>query len=247
MHRHRFGLIVTGEGEKQFIARLFRSLQSQYSCEFEVIRRIGQRSPRATPPPRPAVTGTRKRVPSRDETDIGLAALQYMQQHPAACVILLDDLEWDRRNDAERVFERYREALDGVLGTCGLSPAAAVRFFVMMLEAYYLACPDVLRKVLGVDFAQPDGDVEAVRNPVGRIRDRYPGFDKIADGCRIVPKLDVPAILSDPHTCASLRTLFAWCVRAMGGEFGQGYRLADGKLYHATKDQIGSGAGGAHA
>jgi len=247
MSRHRFGLIVTGEGERQFIARLFRSLQSEYPCDFEVFRRIGQRSPRSQPPASLTVTGTGKRVPTKDETEIGSAALAYMQQHREAFVIVLDDLEWDRRNDAERVFGRYREALDAVLGTCGLSHAASVHFFVMMLEAYYLACPDVLEITLGVGFPQPNGDVEAVRSPVGTIKDRCPGFDKIKDGSRIVPQLDVPAILRDPNTCASLRTLFAWCVRAMGGEFEHRYRLADGKLYHATKDQTGSGARVAHA
>ncbi len=184
------------------------------------------------------VTGTALRIPSKDEEEIGLAALRHMHQWPGSFVILLDDLEWDRREKAQSVFGRYREALDAVLGTCGLSHAAAVHFFVMMLEAYYLACPDALQSALGIDFPQPDGDVESLRNPVSAIKDRFPAFDKIEHGRLIVEKLDIPAALSDPATCASLRTLFAWCVKAMAGEFGMRYRLADGELFWVTQMQI---------
>lgn len=247
MSRYRFGLIVTGEGEERYITRLFRSLQSAYPCHFEVLRRVGQRSPRTQSHPSPNVTGTRKRIPNKDEEEIGLAALAYMRQYPFAFVIVLDDLEWDRRNDADRVFRRYRDAMDAVLVPCKLSHAGSVHFFVMMLEAYYLACPDVLHATLGVDFPQLDGDVEAVRSPIGAIKDRYPGFDKIEHGSTIVAKLDVPAILSDPNSCASLRTLFAWCVKAMGGRFGEMYRLGDGRLFSATQHQIGVVGGGTDA
>ena len=41
-----FRLIVTGKSEREHLPKLFRTLMATGICTFEVIRRVGQRSPR---------------------------------------------------------------------------------------------------------------------------------------------------------------------------------------------------------
>lgn len=68
----RFGLIVTGKGERDHLPRLFRSLTTTKVCHFEVIRFIGQRSPRSEKR-RLKMVGHGKTIPDKDTEEIGLA------------------------------------------------------------------------------------------------------------------------------------------------------------------------------
>jgi len=60
---HRFGLIVTGKGEEQFLPSFFRSLTRGGQCTFEVIGRVGQRSPITSPKHRAKMVGRGQTIP----------------------------------------------------------------------------------------------------------------------------------------------------------------------------------------
>jgi len=235
----RFGLIVTGKGESEFLDRLFRVLTTLAACHFEVIRRVGQLSPR---------TSTKKRnlrMPGRggelipkDISQIGFPARKWLRDHGEdAFVMLIDDLEWDRRGVREQIFTRYREAFN-VLEDAE-QQRVGVFFLVMMLEAYYFADPAAIEGVLSVTLRAPEGDdVEDKRHPKNELRDLYPGFSEIQHGREIVAKLDLERVLSDPKTCAALRTATAWCHRALRLELGEQFNLAEGALCPVTGAQI---------
>ena len=128
-----FGLIVTGETEEQHLPKLFKSLMATSICTFEVIQRVGQLDA-ITSEERLRALGNRKDIPSK-EAKIGLAARKYLMTDDCHFVLLIDDLEYDRRDQAQQIFDRYRTALDTVLDT--LKHRASVHFLVYMLEAYY--------------------------------------------------------------------------------------------------------------
>ena len=157
-----FGLIVTGETEELCLPRLLRVLAAQGRCSFQVIRRIGQRSPRSGKRVRKMV-GTGKTIPDKDALEIGLSARHFLAESASRYVLLVDDLEADRATKADKVFGRYRIALDTMLGQ--LAPKAAVHFLVNMVEAYYLADAAAVNQVLGTAVDDHDGDVETIRNP----------------------------------------------------------------------------------
>ncbi len=153
-------------------------------------------------------------------------------------VVLIDDLEHDFRDQADAVFQRYRTALDTILGPAGLSSRASVHFLVNMLEAYYFAHAEAINAVLGTALADFQGDVETIRHPKNELKKHHPGFDEIRHGRAIIERLDVPRVLSNPETCRSLRTLFGWCSRAIGREFTDVYQLASGSYFDVTRPQI---------
>ena len=142
----RFGLIVTGEGEKLFLPRLFRVLMARAHCVFTVVRRIGQRSPITATRRILQMVGTGKRLPTKDEEEIGLPALMFLRKYPGSYAMVVDDLEGSRRGIANDVFARYRTALDEALRPSALQSRAAAHFLVNMLEAYYFADAKCLRK-----------------------------------------------------------------------------------------------------
>ena len=228
----QFGLIVTGETEEQCLPRLFRSLMAQGTCSFEVIRRIGQRSPIRSETRQLRMVGKGHTVPPKDEAEIGIAARLFLKKSDSRYVLLVDDLEADRANDIDAVFARYRLALDEVLAE--LAHKAAVHFLVNMLEAYYFADTAAVNDVLGTDIEDFAGDVETIRNPKGRLKSLYPSFDEKEHGTRIVARLDVPHVLARPDTSASLRTMFAWASEAIGVLDW----LPPGRLLPTTQDQI---------
>lgn len=240
----RFGLIVTGEGEARFLPELFRlfhRLPSRPSCTFEVIRKIGQRSQRSARN-RLTMAGTGKLLPNRDMDEIGLPARFYLQEHGEhAHVLLVDDLEWDRRNVHAEHFARYRQAFDHALTMPEIRRRAAVFFLVMMLEAYYFGDPDMLCAELGL-AELPDElrnlDVETIRHPKNELKRLRPGFDEIVDGERIIKRIEVGKVLANPEHCVALRTLFAWCARALGLEWGSGSGFLDGALCAVTGSQV---------
>ena len=110
----RFGLIVTGEDEAEFLPDIFRSLAATGRCSFRVIRRIGQRSPIRSPRRRLRMMGSGKQIPNREEEEIGLPARTFLSSDDRY-VLLIDDLEAKRSGDIQQIFDRYRLALDTML------------------------------------------------------------------------------------------------------------------------------------
>lgn len=235
----RFGLIVTGEAEERSLPRLFKALARRAPCHFEVIRRIGQRTPRG-PRRQLAMVGSGKLVADRDMTDFGIPARSYLDRHGEhAHVLLVDDLEWDRKDLHAEVFERYRRTLDAALFDPRKRRRAAVFFLVMMLEAYYFAVPRVLCEELGLEELPDhlrDLDVETIRHPKNELKGLVRGFREIEDGGRILERIDVEEILASADRCAALRTLVAWCARALGVPWP--LDVVDGVLCPVTRVQL---------
>ena len=239
----KFGLIVTGETERGHLPRLFRSVMNTGICHFEVIKFIPQLRPITSPAREIEMPGTGKRIPRKDE-QIGLEARGWLAE---ACtfVILIDDLEPDWRDQAQQVYERYRHALDTIL-LPNQQRRAAVHFLVNMLEAYFFADANAVNTVLGLNPPLEDhnGDVEEIRNPKSLIKHQFQGYNEIEHGGAILERLDVEHILSNPATCAWLRTLFAWCVRALAAYPDSDslpipdYKLAEGVFSPITRGQI---------
>ena len=236
-----FGLIVTGETEQQHLPKLFRSLMEVGICTFEVIRRVGQLKV-ITSVERLKALGNGKDIPSID-AKIGLAARKYLMTDVCHFVLLIDDLEYDRGDQAQQVFGRYRLALDTILNE--LKHRASVHFLVNMLEAYYFANTQAINAILKTSLSDDEGDVEEIRHPKNKLKGLYSCFDEIKHGGAILNKINIEHILSRPDACASLRTLFAWCVKVLETysdhdcvDFYDKYRLHDGKLSEITGTQL---------
>jgi hypothetical protein len=224
---YKLGLIVTGKGEAEFLPRLFRSLQTAGTCSFEVVRKIGQRSEIAGPKRRIEMVGKGKKIPTRDEYEIGVPARQWLNGG-GAYVVLVDDLEQARAVHKKEVFQRYRLALDAMLGE--RRHLASVHFLVNMLEAYYFAHAAAINAVLSTNLSDHADNVEEIRHPKNELKSLAPGFDEVRDGKEILSQLDLEHVLARPETCASLRVLIAWCSLAMGMPGSSRYQL-DGGVY----------------
>ena len=109
----RFGLIVTGEGEEEFLPKLFRSLAATGRCSFRVIRRIRQRSPIRSLRRQLRMMGSGKLIPDRDADEIGIPARTFLSSADRY-VLLIDDLEAKRSSNIQQVFDRYRRAFDTI-------------------------------------------------------------------------------------------------------------------------------------
>jgi Domain of unknown function (DUF4276) len=236
---YRFGILVTGECEEEFLPVFMRSLTETGDCTFRVIRRIGQRDPITSEKKQIRMIGSGKLIPDRDETEIGLPVRRYLNEHPNSFVLLVDDLEHGRREDRQEIFDRYRAALDTMLPE-GFRHRASVHFLVNMLEAYYFAHAGAVNAVLGTELQDFDGDVETIRHPKGRLKEAKPGFDEIADGRKIVEQLDLVKVLANPGTCASLRTLVKWCSCAKRDNLTERYQLLKGVCSPVTEHQVES-------
>jgi len=232
----RFYLFVTGKGEEVFMPSFLRSLTESGNCTFKVGRRIGQRSPIRSEKRKLRMVGKGQTLTDRD-AEIGLGARRLLESKDDAYVILIDDLERARTGDHRAVFDRYRQIFDTILPE-PIRNRAAVHFLVNMIEAYYFAHADAVNAVLGTELSDFDGDVETIPHPKNQLKSLFRGFDEKEHGTEIVRRLDLPRILSNPETCASLRTLFAWCVHAMGNESEDRFRLRDGVLSPVTRGQI---------
>jgi hypothetical protein len=207
----KFGLLVTGKTEEEHIPKLFKSLTKLGICSFEVIGKVEQLDV-ITSKKKLEVVGSRKAIPSKDTDRIGFPARNYLNKS-CTYVVLLDDLEHNRTDQAQQIFERYRNVLDTIL--LDKKHRASVHFLVNMLEAYYFADAATVNAVLETQLTDYEGDVETIRHPKGELKDRYPGFKEKEHGGKILDRLNVENVLSDPNTCASLRTLFAWCLKAL--------------------------------
>ncbi len=240
-----FGLIVTGKSEREHLPKLFRTLMATGICTFEVIRRVDQLRPITS---KERLKGIRKGRDILDKDEkIGLEARKYLTPDAYRFVVLVDDLEYDHRNQAQQVFDRYRQAFDTIL-TTNQKRRASVHFFVNMLEAYYLADAKAVNAVLGTSLIDYEDDMEDIRSPIGQLQNRFPGFDKVEHGGKILEQLDVEHVLSRPDTCASLRTLFAWCVKVLERHPNyqslsliDKYQLHNGKLSAITRAQLDEG------
>jgi hypothetical protein len=243
----KFGLIVTGYTEAQSLPLLFRSLTALGTCQFEVIRQIGQRSPISSEKRKLKMTGSGKTIPNQDEQEIGLPARVYLNQNPNHYVLLVDDLEQSRREDIQTVFDRYRLAFDTIL-PLSEQHRVSVHFLVNMVEAYYFAHTQVVNITLNTTLKDFDGDVEAIPHPKNQLKQICAGlgkkFDEKEDGGKILGNLDVEHVLSNPNTCASLRTLFAWCLQCLNQPRTEQYQLLSGKLSEITKVQLEKIGGG---
>ena len=181
------------------------------------------------------VVGTKKAIPNKDAERIGFPARDYLQ-NSCTYVVLLDDLEYNRTDQAQQIFDRYRNVLDTIL--LDKKHRASVHFLVNMLEAYYFADAETVNAVLGTSLTDYAGDVETIRHPKGELKQIYSEFNEKEHGGRILDRLNVEKVLSDPNTCASLRTLFAWCLKTLGETPTDKYQLLSGKLSEITKAQL---------
>ncbi|WP_019498728.1 DUF4276 family protein [Pseudanabaena sp. PCC 6802] len=231
----KFGLIVTGDTEAQHLPMLFRSLTKLGTCYFEVIRQIGQRSPITSDKKKLKMVGSGQTIPNRDEEEIGLEARRRLNEN-IDYVLLIDDLEQDRRDQATEVFNRYRLALDTMLSQ--EKHRASVHFLVNMLEAYYFADASAVNSVLGTSLEDCDYDVEEIPHPKNKLKAIYQGFEELEHGGQILACLDTEKVLSNPDTCASLRTLFAWCWQCLHQPRTDQYQLLNGKLSSITQIQL---------
>ncbi|MDE0449020.1 MAG: DUF4276 family protein [Spirochaetaceae bacterium] len=231
----RFGLIVTGHTEAKCIPALFRVMEATGACTFQVIRRIKQRSPRSKRS-QLRMVGSGKKIPDRDETDIGLPARCFLSSDDMF-VVLIDDLEANRSDRRKEIFDRYRRALDTML-LPSQAGRSSVHFLVNMLESYFFANCDAVNAVLGTNLEDYDGDVETMRNPKARIKSVHSGYKVIDDGCKIIGRLDVPHVLSRRDACSSLRTMFAWIHKAMGEPESEVAQFLAGRLSEVTEAQI---------
>ncbi len=237
---HHIGLLVTGVGEEKFLPSFLRSLMESGNCSIEVIRRIPQRSARTSPKRQLWMVNTGKTIPDSDETEIGIEARKYLGKPGSRFVVLVDDLENKRREDHAIHFDRYRAALDTMLNPLpgNQSHRASVHFLVNMVEAYYFADPQTVSQVMGSELAGHAGDVEEIRHPKNALKARFPGFDEVEHGERIANQIDLPLVLSDPQTCASLRTLVKWCVLSMQQLPSERFQLLNGLTHPVTNGQI---------
>jgi hypothetical protein len=182
------------------------------------------------------MTGRGQTITNKDEDEIGLTARRYLMQRQDNFVVLVDDLEGDRVKEHAAVYQRYRQVLDTMLGP--LKHRASVHFLVNMLEAYYFADAKAVNAVLGTELTDHKNDVETIGNPKAQLKQLFSGFHEIEHGKQIIAQLDVSHVLSRVDTCASLRTLFAWCSKAMGVPFGESHRFNDGVRHYLTSQQI---------
>jgi hypothetical protein len=207
-----------------------------------VIRKVEQLSPRSSSKKHKLrMPGRGGVIPDKDAERIGFPARKWLRDYGEdAFVMLVDDLEWDRREHHQQIFERYRDAF-GVLPERE-QHRVGVFFLVMMLEAYYFADPVALELALGISPpVYPAGvDPEKRRHPKNELRQLFPGFREIEDGRKIIDALDLTRVLSDPNTCASLRTAFAWCSHALNLEIGEPLQLAAGVRCPVTGGQVDS-------
>ena len=230
----KFGLLVTGKTEEEHIPKLFRTLMELGICSFEVIRKVEQLDVR-TSEKKLKMVGSGKKIANKEAERIGFPARDYLKD-PRTYVLLLDDLEYDRTDRAQQIFERYRNVLDTILRD--KKHRASVHFLVNMLEAYYFADAATVNAVLGTSLNDYEKDVETIRHPKGKLKQIYWGFNEKEHGGRILDRLDVEKVLSNPNTCASLRTLFAWCLKTLGKVPTDKYQLSSGKLSKITKAQL---------
>lgn len=237
----KIGLVVTGEGEREFAADLFQSILETGKCTFPILRQTGQR--RAIRDERQrAYNATGKVIPDRD-AEIGAQIRGWLRQNDSHFAIWLDDLESAHRSEAAGKFSRLRKAVDVMLAKePKLKPRFSAHLLVNMLEAYYFAQASAVNEVLETTLTNHVGDCENIPHPKNELkrlaRAAGKSFDEKADGAKIVPKLDIESILGNPNSCRALRTLVAWCWEALGEARTDRFQLNDGIYWDITARQL---------
>ena len=113
-----------------------------------------------------------------------------------------------------------------------------MHFLVNMLESYYFGDAAAVNVVLRTKISDHQDDVEKIRHPKKELKKLNREFDEVTHGEAIVKQLDVEHVLNNPVTCATLRVLFAWCVKATGGNIGDQFRLDSGVYDVVTGRQL---------
>ncbi len=245
MEFFRFGLIVTGEGEAEFLPKLFRSIMAAANCTFIVIRKSEQLSPITSERRLIKMVGRNEIIPPTDELQYGIPTRLFLQKYPNSFVLVIDDLEGARREQVNAVFNRYRLALNQMLEKFGLSQRASVHFLVNMLEAYYFAHADAVNvaaeaEILAQDHAE---DVENIGHPKNQMKQIWHGFDEVQHGSVVLDELDLHHVLQHHERCCWLRTLFHWCISRIptgsvwDNQLSQSFRLPDGCRIPMTENQ----------
>ena len=244
----KFILFVTGQGEKQYLPILFRTLSSSGTCSFLVKEFVPQLRPITSSKRTIYMVRTGQKLPDKDFERISSPARRYIQQDPCHRVLLIDDLENISEEEAKGTFKRYRDALNSGLND-ELRRRAAVHFLVNMLEAYFFAHVEALNTALELEppLAADDGDVEAIRHPKGNLKQIFPAYRETEHPGLILNWLDLGVVLSNPNHCASLRTCVKWIVNQIQADlapdlqpnfdaynFEESFHLITGKLYSIT-------------
>lgn len=248
----RIGLVVTGEGEWDFLPELLREIAATGHAHFFVLRRTGQRTGLSEARIDDYVNQG-KQIPDHD------AEVAYdIRRHVATTnhyAIWIDDLESDSRADAVGKVGRLTRALNVVMGKRqDLRERCSAHMLVNMLEAYYFAHTDAVNGVnlnrrgdgeeIFLDLKDHAGDCENITHPKNELKkaakslDRGVTFDEVTHGGEIVRSLDLERVLSDPTRCRALRTLVAWCWEAIGEPRDERFRLSDGVYWDVTAPQL---------
>ncbi len=236
---YRFGLLVTGKGEREGLPGLLRQINDDGHSTFKVIAKIEQLSPRDSEkdviPLK--IVGTQKKLPTRDQ-DIALRVRSALQEQVQVdFIILVDDLEKDRREQVDAVVDRYSTAGKLLLGEERYR--FSVHLLVNMMEAYFFADTDAIKEVLGCDVVSPERDVEDIGHPKSVLKNFSNGiYDEREHAPKLLGRLDLEKVLEDSQTCRSLRTLVSWCVRAKRQRPSERFHVSDGDLYPPTMKQI---------
>lgn len=243
----KFLLFVTGESEKEHLPKMFDSLASSGICSFTVNRRLGQRDPVKSETHLAQMVRTGQKIPNKDFNQIGASARRLVDDNACHYIILMDDLEHSRTEDAPEVFLRYRNALDAAL--LSKKYKASVHFLVNMLEAYFWADPDALNRALGLEppVLPLQTDVESIRNPKAELKRIFPAYHEITHSGLILDLFDLEVVLSNENTCGWLRSCVKWIADVLAnypdGAFysslnlSSKYLLETGKLSEITSKQ----------
>lgn len=238
----QFGLLVTGEGEERGICGMFRSLAATGLCSFRVLRRIEQLRPVTSTSRQLRMSGSGKKIPTKDEERISLPARRHLAGGKGNFVILIDDLERADDVEARTIFNRYRDTLGAAL-TPEQRTRNAVHFFAAMMEAYFFADTKTTNAALNLQLEDHDGDVEQIGNPKATLKGLFPSYNEVKHGAGILGNLDIPHVLSHADRCGYLRSLFAWCVKHVSSHVGwitvaqPIYRIEDGVQAEVTRGQ----------
>jgi hypothetical protein len=230
-------IYVTGESEEACLETFFHALcdhtdeKGDFSkIHFKVVERFQQF------PAKPS-TKTKIKDASREE-ELGIrirADLRRQQQLKRdAYVIILDDLEWDRREAFAILLERYLKAYE-VLPAQNRWRGSAF-YLIMMLEAYFWADLEATSKTLQIELTKQAGDPEAIRHPKNDLNAEIRSHSKntcsykeIDDSLAIARAIDLKLILSDKAACCSLRAIVRWCTLAAQRPLTEDYQLQEGQ------------------
>lgn len=234
---YRFGLLVTGKGEREGLPNLLRQINDDAHSTFKVVAKIEQLSPRSAQAFVPLkVTGKQQSLPSRDQ-EIALRVRSELQGG-LDFIILVDDLEQARRGQVDAVVDRYSKA-GKLLLKDEEKHRFAVHLLVNMMEAYFFADPPAVEHILGCNVISPDADVEDIGHPKSVLKDQSNGaYDEREHAPQLLGALNLETVLGCPTTCRSLRTLVSWCVRAKRQIPSARFNLAEGELYQPTASQL---------